>query len=253
MRIGPSARSMRCRSRAASPCSGHTGSPTWDGFTARISFLLNPPQRAADSTACSSPPQNSKARTIPRRARPSRAPHAFWATNGTSTSNKIILQALLAPGDIALIDRNCHKSHHYASVLAGAQPLCLEAYPMKEYSMYGAVPLRSIKKALLDLEAEGKLHLAKLVDLTNCTFDGHMYNPARVMEECLAIKPDLAFLWDEAWFGFARFNAFHRRRTAMGAAAALTERFRSPAYRQEYAEFKAKVGEIDPKNKSLLE
>ena len=62
-----------------------------------------------------------------------------------------------------------------------------------------------------------------------------MYNPARVMEECLAIKPDLIFLWDEAWFGFARFNAFHRRRTAMGAAAALTARFRDPAYRAEYA------------------
>ena len=62
-----------------------------------------------------------------------------------------------------------------------------------------------------------------------------MYNPARVMEECLAIKPDLIFLWDEAWFGFARFNAFHRRRTAMGAAATLTARYRDPAYRAQYA------------------
>jgi len=34
--------------------------------------------------------------------------------------------------------------------------------------------------------------------LTNCTFDGHIYNTERVMEECLAIKPDLVFLWDEA-------------------------------------------------------
>ncbi len=72
--------------------------------------------------------------------------------------------------------------------------------------MYGAVPLRTIKKALLDCKAEGKLDRVKVIDLTNCTFDGHMYNPRRVMEECLAIKPDLVFLWDEAWFGFARFN-----------------------------------------------
>ena len=28
-----------------------------------------------------------------------------------------------------------------------------------------------------------------------------MYNTRRVMEECLAIKPDLIFLWDEAWSG----------------------------------------------------
>ena len=41
------------------------------------------------------------------------------------------------------------------------------------------------------------------------------------MEECLAIKPDLIFLWDEAWFGFARFSPFYRPRTAMGARARL--------------------------------
>ncbi len=181
------------------------------------------------------------------------ARRAYFVTNGTSTSNKIVLQALLAPGDIVLIDRNCHKSHHYGMVLSGAQPLYLEAYPMTAYSMYGAVPLRSIKKALLDLKAEGKLDRARLVDLTNCTFDGHMYNPLRVMEECLAIKPDLVFLWDEAWFGFARFSPFHRLRTAMHAAAALKERLQSPAYREEYTAFRAQAGDLDPADPRLLD
>jgi arginine decarboxylase len=178
---------------------------------------------------------------------------AYFVTNGTSTSNKIVLQALLAPGDIVLIDRNCHKSHHYAMVLSGAQPLYLEAYPMTAYSMYGAVSLRSIKQALLALKAEGKLDRTKLVDLTNCTFDGHMYNPQRVMEECLAIKPDLLFLWDEAWFGFARFSPYHRLRTAMHAAAHLAERLRSDEYRSEYAAFRAQVGELDPSDPRLLD
>ena len=109
---------------------------------------------------------------------------------------------MLAPGDIAIIDRNCHKSHHYGMVLSGGQPLYVEAFPMTEYSMYGAVPLRTIKQALLAARAEGRLDRVKLLDLTNCTFDGHIYNTRRVMEECLAIKPDLIFLWDEAWFGF---------------------------------------------------
>jgi arginine decarboxylase len=181
------------------------------------------------------------------------AERAYFATNGTSTSNKIVLQALLAPGDIVLIDRNCHKSHHYAMVLAGAQPLYLEAYPMTAYSMYGSVPLRSIKKALLALKAEGKLDRARLVDLTNCTFDGHMYNPQRVMEECLAIKPDLIFLWDEAWFGFARFSPFHRLRTGMAAAAALTERYQSEAYREKYRAHRALIGELDPADPRLLD
>ena len=43
--------------------------------------------------------------------------------------------------------------------------------------MYGAVPLRTIKEALLDCNAEGTLDRVRAVDLTNCTFDGHMYNP----------------------------------------------------------------------------
>jgi arginine decarboxylase len=160
------------------------------------------------------------------------ADHVFFVTNGTSTSNKIVEQALIAPGDIMLVDRNCHKSHHYGAVLSGALPLYLEAYPLTQYSMYGAVPLRTIKKALLDLKAEGKLDRARMLVLTNCTFDGHIYNVERVMEECLAIKPDLIFLWDEAWFGFARWSPFYRRRTAMGAAAILERKFQSPAYRR---------------------
>lgn len=186
------------------------------------------------------------------------ADRAFFATNGTSTSNKIVVQALCRPGDIVLIDRNCHKSHHYGLVLAGAQPLYLEAYPMVEYSMYGAVPLRTIKQALLTLKAEGKLDKARVLDLTNCTFDGHMYNCLRVMEECLAIKPDLIFLWDEAWFAFARFSPFHRRRTGMGAAQALEDRLVSPEYRAEYdawkARLKGKTGDdLDATDTSLLD
>jgi arginine decarboxylase len=178
---------------------------------------------------------------------------AFFGTNGTSTSNKIVVQAVCKPGDIVVVDRNCHKSHHYGFVLSGTQPYYVEAYPITKYSMYGGVPLRTIKKALFDCMAEGTLDRVKVIDMTNCTFDGHMYNPRMVMEECLAIKPDLIFLWDEAWFGFARFNPFHRRRTAMGAAAALTERFRSPAYREEYKAWSATVGELDPKNPKLLD
>ena len=182
------------------------------------------------------------------------AKRAFFGTNGTSTSNKIVVQAVCKPGDIVIVDRNCHKSHHYGFVLSGAQPYYVEAFPLTQYSMYGAVPLRSIKKALLDCKAEGKLDRVKVIDMTNCTFDGHMYNTKRVMEECLAIKPDLIFLWDEAWFGFARFNPFHRRRSAMGAAAALTARYRDPAYRDEYKAFAAKAGKLDPKDaKKLLD
>jgi len=179
--------------------------------------------------------------------------HTYFCTNGTSTANKIVVQALCKPGDIVIVDRNCHKSHHYGFVLSGAQPYYVEAYPMKQYSMYGGVPLKTIKQALLDLKAEGKLDKAKMILMTNCTFDGHIYNVKRVMEECLAIKPDLVFLWDEAWFAFARFAPLYRPRTAMGAVPELKARYSSPEYRAEYEAFKKKAGDLDPKNKKLLD
>ncbi|MBK0326619.1 aminotransferase class I/II-fold pyridoxal phosphate-dependent enzyme [Rhodobacteraceae bacterium F11138] len=158
----------------------------------------------------------------------------FFATNGTSTCNKIVVQALVSPGDIVLVDRDCHKSHHYGMVLAGAQVVYLDSYPLNEYSMYGAVPLREIKHQLLTLKAAGKLDRVRMLLLTNCTFDGIVYNVERVMEECLAIKPDLIFLWDEAWFAFARFAPTYRQRTAMNVAATLREKFRGDAHREAY-------------------
>jgi arginine decarboxylase len=179
------------------------------------------------------------------------ADHVFFVTNGTSTSNKMAVQALVGPGDIVIVDRNCHKSHHYGMVLAGAQPLYVEAFPMTEYSMYGAVPLKTIKQALLNLRAEDRLHRVKMLDLTNCTFDGHVYNTRRVMEECLAIKPDLIFLWDEAWFGFARFSPFLRPRTAMGAANDIEAWMHDPRSVQAYEQQRAELGE-NPADELLL-
>ncbi|KMO35854.1 decarboxylase [Methylobacterium variabile] len=179
------------------------------------------------------------------------ADHVFFVTNGTSTSNKMAVQALLGPDDIAIVDRNCHKSHHYGMVLSGVQPIYVEAFPMTEYSMYGAVPLTTIKRAMLALRADGRLERLKLLDLTNCTFDGHMYNVRRVMEECLAIKPDLIFLWDEAWSGFARFSPFLRPRTAMGAAAEIAAWLRDPASLDAYEAQQRDLGS-QPSDKALL-
>lgn len=179
------------------------------------------------------------------------ADHVFFVTNGTSTSNKMVHQALCAPGDIVILDRNCHKSHHYGCVLAGAQPLYVEAYPMTEYSMYGAVPLRTIKQAMLKLKAEGRLDRLRMVDLTNCTFDGHIYNTRRVMEECLAIKPDVVFLWDEAWFGFARWSPFLRPRTAMGAAGDIEAYLDTPEAQAAYDAQQAAIGD-KPSDEDLL-
>jgi arginine decarboxylase len=171
--------------------------------------------------------------------------HAFWVTNGTSTSNKIVHQALVRPGDIVLIDRDCHKSHHYGLVLAGGQPYYIDAFPLTQYSMYGSLAIQPIKDALLALKAEGKLDRVRMLVLTNCTFDGHVANVEQTMLECLAIKPDLCFLWDEAWFGFARFSPFLRRRTAMGATAKLRAMFKDPEYRKKFEASKGALPDPD--------
>ena len=169
----------------------------------------------------------------------------FFATNGTSTCNKIVVQAVVRPGDIVLVDRDCHKSHHYGMVLAGAHVVYLDSYPLNQYSMYGAVPLKEIKHQLLQLKAAGKLNRVRMLLLTNCTFDGVVYNVERVMEECLAIKPDLVFLWDEAWFAFARFGPTYRQRTGMNAANLLREKLRSPEHKAEYEAQQAQLGDAD--------
>jgi arginine decarboxylase len=182
---------------------------------------------------------------IEKAAKTWNANHTFFVTNGTSTANKIVVQALTRPGDIVLIDRNCHKSHHYGLVLAGAYPLYLDAYELQPFAIYGAVSLETIKKALLDLEAAGQLDRVRMLLLTNCTFDGVVYNPRRVMEEVLAIKPDICFLWDEAWYAFATAVPWARQRTAMVAAEQLESMFSSPAYAKEYRQWRASMEGVD--------
>ena len=174
------------------------------------------------------------------------AEHTFFVTNGTSTANKIVQQALIKPGDVVLVDRDCHKSHHYGLVLAGAFPAYLDSYPIEEYSMYGAVPLRVIKDKLIQLSKAGRLDKVKMLLLTNCTFDGLVYNVEKVMEEVLAIKPDMVFLWDEAWFAFASFTYTYKQRTGIYVAQKLFHKYRSPEYKKKYQEHikGLKAGEI---------
>ena len=173
------------------------------------------------------------------------AEQTFFVTNGTSTANKIVVQSIITPGDVVLVDRNCHKSHHYALVLGGAQVTYLDSYPLDQFSMYGAVPLATITQCLREYRQQGRLDQVKMLSLTNCTFDGIVYDVERVMHECLAIKPDLVFLWDEAWFAFAGFHPIYRRRTAMAAARRLQQRYRSAQYAEEYAAAQAAGGQQD--------
>jgi arginine decarboxylase len=165
--------------------------------------------------------------------------HSFFVTNGTSTANKIVLQALASPGDLVMLSHDCHKSHPYACILSGAHPVYLDGYALDALSMYGGIPLSTIKARLLRLRRLGQLHRLRVLLLTNLTFDGVTYDPYRVMREVLAIHPEVVFVWDEAWFAYGRFSPLTRPRTAMAAARRLEAELRSEAQRARFASWQA--------------
>lgn len=60
-------------------------------------------------------------------ARVFHADKTYFVLTGTSGANKVVLDALLAPGDIVLYERNNHKSISYGALIqAGAVPVYLE-------------------------------------------------------------------------------------------------------------------------------
>jgi arginine decarboxylase len=163
---------------------------------------------------------------------------SYFVTNGTSTSNKIVMQANLKPGDIVLISADCHKSIPYSVMLTGAYPIFLETYPLAEYDLYGGIDLAQIKAVMLDLKKHGRLDRLKQITLTNSTFDGLIYHCENFMMEILAIKPDVIFHWDEAWFAFAHFHPLYYSRTAMTAVHKIRQRMLSADYQYFYAQWR---------------
>jgi arginine decarboxylase len=138
------------------------------------------------------------------------ARRTYFATNGTSTANKVIFQTLLAPGEKLLLDRNCHKSVHHGVVLSGANPVYLDSALNRKYGLYGPVP----KKALL---REIQRHPdAQALILTSCTYDGLRYDLAPIVKA--AHEKGIKVIIDEAWYGFARFHPEFRP-TALEAGA----------------------------------
>ncbi len=158
----------------------------------------------------------------------------YFITNGTTTANKIVMQANLHPDDIVLVSSDCHKSIPYSVLLSGATPVFLETYPLNQYDLYGCVTLKRIKQVLLDLKNQGQLHRVKQITLTNSTFDGVIYDVKRYMMDILAIKPDIIFHWDEAWFSFGYFNPLYQGKTAMSSANALLLMKTDDQYRELY-------------------
>jgi ornithine decarboxylase len=143
------------------------------------------------------------------------ADRTYFVLNGTTTSNKIVTNAVLKRGDLVLFDRNNHKSlHQGALVQAGAIPIFLPT-ARNPFGMIGAVDwdawdekyLRDQIRAhpLLKDTSKAKAERPfRLACIQLATYDGTIYNVRKVMEKIGHLCDYV--LWDEAWIGY---NAFH--------------------------------------------
>ncbi|MCP9890650.1 hypothetical protein KBY57_06205 [Cyanobium sp. Aljojuca 7D2] len=169
----------------------------------------------------------------------------LFVTNGTSTANKIVIEALTRPNDIVLMAGDCHKSHHYGAILAGIRTVILQTFQIQKYNISGAVPTNELKRNLLLLKESEELKHVRAIILTNLTFDGIAYDLENLMMECLAIKPDIIFIIDEAWFAYGVFTPLTRKRCAMSAAQNLHSRILTNEYRSNYRKWLEKTGGIN--------
>jgi len=128
-----------------------------------------------------------------------------YITNGTSTSNKAMLMTLLRPGEIVLVDRNCHKSVHHAVVTSGAVPRYLPARWNATLGVWGPVALEDIRAALRTADNGGEK--PRLLILTTCTYEGILYPVWEIARACE--KAGVLFYADEAWAAHLNFHPYY--------------------------------------------
>lgn len=135
----------------------------------------------------------------------------YFVTNGSSTSNKVVLQTLLRRGDKVIVDRNCHKSIHYGIVQSAALPIYLTSALNAQYGIFAPPSLEDISTAI-DENPD-----AKLLVLTGCTYDGLLANLQQVVEKAHA--RNMKVFIDEAWFAYGSFHPRFRDYSAIQAGA----------------------------------
>ncbi len=143
------------------------------------------------------------------------ADRTYFVLNGTSTSNKVVTNAVLKRGDLVLFDRNNHKSLHQGALVgAGAIPVFLPT-ARNAFGMIGPVDWEAWDEASLRAQIRANPLVTdksradaprpfRLACIQLCTYDGTIYNVQKVLEKIGHLCDYV--LWDEAWIGY---NAFH--------------------------------------------
>jgi len=150
------------------------------------------------------------------------ADHLFFVTNGTSTSNKIVWQSSVAPGDVVVVDRNCHKSILHAITITGAIPVFLMP-TRNHYGIIGPIPLSEFSWENIERKIAANPFAAtgarpRILTITQSTYDGVLYNVETIKEMLDGHIGRLHF--DEAWLPHAPFHDFYRNYHAIGEGRA---------------------------------
>lgn len=137
----------------------------------------------------------------------------YFVTNGSSTSNKILLQYLLKKGETVIVDRNCHKSVHYGLIQGDFNAVYLNSQFSAETGFFAPPSKAEISDAI------SKNVDAKLVILTGCTYDGIMMDLADIIQFVKSSNPKLKVMIDEAWFCYSSFHPAYEEFSALKSGA----------------------------------
>ena len=150
------------------------------------------------------------------------ADHCFFVTNGTSTSNKMVWHHTVAPGDVVVVDRNCHKSVLHAIIMTGSIPVFLKP-TRNHFGIIGPIPKSEFEPAAIQAKiranpllkgVDSKKVQPRVMTITQSTYDGVLYNTETIKGMLDGYIPNLHF--DEAWLPHAAFHPFYGPYHAMG-------------------------------------
>ena len=145
--------------------------------------------------------------------------HLFFVTNGTSTSNKMVWHSTVAPDDIVVVDRNCHKSILHAIIMTGAIPVFLTP-TRNHYGLIGPIPKSEFtweniqRKIAAHPFASKSKGQPRILTITQSTYDGILYN-VDAIKDMLDGKIDTLH-FDEAWLPHATFHDYYQGMHAIG-------------------------------------
>ncbi|ERI92590.1 Orn/Lys/Arg decarboxylase, major domain protein [Clostridiales bacterium oral taxon 876 str. F0540] len=138
------------------------------------------------------------------------ADKTYFVMNGTSTANTVAINALVAPGDLVLFDRNNHKSvYNAALVQSGGNPVYLET-ARNPFGFIGGIDAHCFDEAYLRQEiAKAAPERAndkrpfRLAVIQLGTYDGTIYNARQVVDKIGHLCDYILF--DSAWVGYEQF------------------------------------------------